>query len=77
MSELVQVIAVDLGMSILGFKKDPFGGAMITSVASLGINEAWAPLTRIDLNIILWNSFFKGLIYINVGSTSKRGSCCG
>lgn len=48
-TEMIQVISVDLGFSIkpLGITKHPFGGGMITSVASLGITDAWAPFTRI------------------------------
>jgi len=43
-----QFLAVDLGLNIppLALKRHPFGGAMLTSLASLGIEDGNAPLTR-------------------------------
>jgi pyruvate dehydrogenase E2 component (dihydrolipoamide acetyltransferase) len=34
-------------LSFLGIPKDPFGGALVTSVGSLGVSEAFAPLPPI------------------------------
>lgn len=43
---------LNLSLAWLGIPKDPFGGAMVTDLASLGIAEAFAPLvprTRVPL----------------------------
>lgn len=43
---------LNLNVRLLGIPPDPFGGAMITSVGSLGMREAFAPLvprTRVPL----------------------------
>lgn len=37
----------NLNFGLLGIPKDPFGGAMVTCLASLGITEAYAPLSPI------------------------------
>ena len=46
------IYGLNLNLEWLGIPKDPFGSAMITSVGSLGIDKAWAPLcpyTRVPL----------------------------
>ena len=43
---------LNLDLGLLGLPRDPFGGAMVTSVGSLGMPEAFAPLvprTRVPL----------------------------
>jgi pyruvate/2-oxoglutarate dehydrogenase complex dihydrolipoamide acyltransferase (E2) component len=35
---------LNLDLRLLGIPSDPFGGAMVTSIGSLGIDEAYAPL---------------------------------
>lgn len=39
---------LNLNLSLLGIPRDPFGGAMVTSVGSLGASEAFAPLVPIS-----------------------------
>ncbi len=48
MLELIQVIGVDLGISVpaLKLKKAMFGGCMVTNIGALGIRDAYAPFTR-------------------------------
>lgn len=36
--------ALNLDLRVLGIPKDPFGGAMVTNVGSLGLEEAYVPL---------------------------------
>ena len=38
---------LNLNLSRLGIPRDPFGGVAVTSVGSLGISEAFAPLSPI------------------------------
>jgi pyruvate dehydrogenase E2 component (dihydrolipoamide acetyltransferase) len=45
---------LNLDFSFLGLPKDPFGGAMVTSIGSLGLTEAYPPLvpmSRVSLLI--------------------------
>lgn len=35
---------LNIDVRVIGLPRDPFGGAMVTSVGSLGIPEGWAPL---------------------------------
>lgn len=44
--EAIGFLQYDLNLDLraLGLPKDPFGSAMVTSVGSLGISHAWAPL---------------------------------
>jgi len=47
---------LNLDLSAFGIPRDPFGSAMITSVGSMGIDCAWAPLcpyTRVPLLITI------------------------
>jgi len=36
---------LNLNLSFLGIPQDPFGGALVTSVGSVGVSEAFAPLS--------------------------------
>ena len=48
MLEIIQLIGVDLGISVaaLKLKKFMFGGCMVTNIGALGMRDAYAPFTR-------------------------------
>jgi pyruvate/2-oxoglutarate dehydrogenase complex dihydrolipoamide acyltransferase (E2) component len=53
--EAIGFLQYDLNLDLraLGLPKDPFGSAMVTSVGSLGISHAWAPLVPMRVPIVV------------------------
>lgn len=49
MTEVAQIISVDLGISIpaMSVKKFQFGSVMVTNIGALNCKDAFAPFTRI------------------------------
>jgi pyruvate dehydrogenase E2 component (dihydrolipoamide acetyltransferase) len=57
---------LNLNLGWLGLPQDPFGGALVTSVGSLGISEAFAPLSPIT----------RAPIVVSVGKVEEKPVVC-